>query len=134
MKHVDCPICHDQGIVELAGRRTIDGYSRGSAPCQWCDQGKKLQKWMVENKHHPLTDYSMHSIASQPEPHYDEVTKEEALADWESCTHDHQPIGPPQARPWANDSIQWETCSRCGKEQATTIPTSSDHSARRTTP
>ena len=131
---MNCIYCHDQGVVELAGRRTIDGYSRGSAPCQWCVQGEKVRKYLAEKKEHPLTDYSIVSLADPPQGLYHPVSREEALAEWETCDHDYQPIGPPQARPWAKDSIQWKTCPKCGKEEVDHLPLSSDHSPRRTTP
>jgi len=134
VKPVKCPVCRDQGIVELAGRRTVDGYSRGSAPCQWCEAGHKLRAYLVDKGEHPLGDYSMVSLADPVQANYHAVTKEEALAEWETCDHEYQPIGPPQARPWAKDSIQWKTCPKCGKEEVDHLPLSSDHSPRRTTP
>lgn len=123
---INCDHCQDQGIVELAGADR-DGYSRGSAPCRWCDAGQKLQKKLAADKHHPLTDYSVHSLAATPQPGYHAVTKTEALAEWETCDHVLEPQGPPQARPWKGDSVQWTRCQRCGKEEAHTIPHEPHH-------
>jgi len=129
---MSCDYCHDQGIVELAGIHP-DATSRGSAPCRWCPQGQKLRKRLTEQKHHPLTDYSIHSLAATPQPGYHATTREEALADWTTCHHQWKPEGSLQARPWAGDAIQWKTCSRCAKQEVDTLPLQPHHHARRTT-
>lgn len=125
-----CPICHDAGVVELTGTDS-DGYSRGSAPCRWCDQGKKLHDHLKAKNQYPLSDYSPHSLAD-PAAHspYRVVTREEAIAQWTSCTHTWVDQGEPQARAWAGDSLQWKRCSKCGKETATHVPLEAGHHRR----
>lgn len=115
-----CDFCHDSGIVELAG--TSGKYSRGSAPCRWCDEGKRLYRFLTAKKQHPLTDYSDLSLAETPQPGYHAVPKAEALAEWDACTHDYRPTGLPQARPWNKDTIQLHTCHRCGKQEVEIRP------------
>lgn len=105
MTPINCIYCHDQGMVELAGR-TKDGYSRGSAPCNWCDLGIKVRAKLVQKGQHPLADYSEHGLADPPQRGYHAVSREEALAKWEACTHTWQLDGPPQARRWSGDSIE----------------------------
>lgn len=130
MKPLTCPVCHDQRMVELKGTSS-DGYSRGSAPCQFCEGGRKLAAHLAGENQHPLTDYSMHSLASPAQGNYRAVTKEEALLEWNTCIHQWQNDGEPQARPWAKDSIQSKTCTRCRKQQVDVIPNEPHHVARR---
>jgi hypothetical protein len=119
MKPLTCQFCQDQGIVELAGA-TSDGYSRGAAPCKWCDKGEALRRRLTTQKHHPLTDYSVHSLAATPQPGYHEMTKSEALAEWDACAHQWINQGAPQERRWAGDALQWQRC-RCGKERGVVV-------------
>lgn len=79
-KPIRCDYCQDVGIIELAGTVKIHGitYSRGSAPCRWCDEGRRLRDFLEAERQHPLTDYSVHSLAVTPdgyhhtEPHHDQ--------------------------------------------------------------
>jgi hypothetical protein len=56
-----CDHCGNEGVVILEGTVTIDGqtYSRGAAPCLWCDQGAlRYAAWTAPNAIQKGTDHS----------------------------------------------------------------------------
>lgn len=58
-----CTLCID-GWVELAGTEKRLGvvYSRGRAPCKWCEQGKQRYERMVVLKEHPDMNYEPRDV------------------------------------------------------------------------
>jgi hypothetical protein len=54
-----CEWCGNEGVCILLGTTTIDGitYSRGSAPCLWCDQGTlRAAEWSSPSGQRKGTD------------------------------------------------------------------------------
>jgi len=153
-----CQVCMDDGWVSLKGRVRRLGYSytRGSAPCRWCEQGTKAYNAAKNRPKEPMVEsnYGIEDVDGyDPEPIF--PTKAEAAAflrsimpnlsldhddpnrmaptmtPFDGCDHDLQPDGPPQARPWNKDSIQWYRCRHCGMEHADTVKLEADHSQHR---
>jgi len=59
-----CEACLNTGWVELAGTIMKWGvvYSRGSAPCKWCQEGLRRYSRMVELRQDPPSNYDWHDI------------------------------------------------------------------------
>jgi hypothetical protein len=87
--HDHCPICEDEGMVELKGTVTVHGvtYSRGSTTCKWCEEGARRYVRAIspprgKNDHHrkwqPAQDYTLEDVGlpedSTPLPRH-EATK-----------------------------------------------------------
>lgn len=56
-----CEYCGNEGVVMLEGSETVGGveYSRGSAPCPWCDQGQmRYEEWTAPTAVQKATDRS----------------------------------------------------------------------------
>lgn len=54
-----CEWCGNEGVVMLEGSDMVGGveYSRGSAPCPWCDQGElRYVEWTAPSGLHKGTD------------------------------------------------------------------------------
>lgn len=85
-----CRWCADEGWVELKG--TVDGYSRGSAPCKWCETGMRRFQRMRELRIEKSKDiaYCHATDRRQIETDYGEDDVEAAL--------DYQPVSQVEAR------------------------------------
>lgn len=81
-----CPICQDDGIIELLGTITVHGvtYSRGSTTCKWCEEGLRRYVRAVspprnKDDHHrkwqPAQDYTLKDV--HHEDHGRLLTKKE---------------------------------------------------------
>lgn len=59
-----CFPCDDTGFVELKGTITRHGvaYSRGTAPCKWCEQGRRRYARMVELRQHPESNFGIEDV------------------------------------------------------------------------
>lgn len=156
-----CSVCHDDGWVSLKGRTMTNGisYSRGAAPCKWCEAGTKAYeaaKKPHRRKDNVESNYKITDVDGyDPDPVF--PTKSEAAAflraimpnlsldmddpdrraplnPFDGCTHELVEDGPPQARPWNNDSIQWRRCTKCDMQSAEPVKLESDHRPRRLRP
>lgn len=59
-----CSACADTGWVELVGtvkRHGVD-YSRGTAPCKWCEQGRNRYAHMVAERQYPDTNFTLADV------------------------------------------------------------------------
>lgn len=79
-----CPICHDDGIVILLGTTNHHGYeySRGSAPCHWCEAGTEAfatarTRRTGSSRERPESDYTIEDVDGY-DPHPEYPTKAEA--------------------------------------------------------
>jgi len=75
-----CRFCSDTGWVELAGTVKHHGvvYSRGTAPCKWCEQGKHRYVRAVDLKQHPESNFSESDVVVPDDGR--PASRQEALA------------------------------------------------------
>lgn len=59
-----CRPCDDTGWVELIGTVKQHGYSysRGTAPCKWCEAGKRRYSRMLELRQPIESDFSLEEV------------------------------------------------------------------------
>lgn len=75
-----CPVCLDDGIVTIKGTITKHGYtySRGSAPCKWCEAGTASYVKLQANRQDPASRFTLHDV--EPPDGGARATAEEARA------------------------------------------------------
>lgn len=74
-----CPYCADEGWCLLIGTIKVHGYeySRGSAPCKWCEIG--LKRWArMKEKRVPVDDSYTTTDVDMPTPDDTPLPKHEA--------------------------------------------------------
>lgn len=158
-ERAECRVCLNDGWVILNGRETHLGlsYSRGSAPCHWCEAGTAAYTAAKKRKDNVESNYRITDVEGyDPQPVF--PTKKEAAemlrsimpnlslehsdperygksrSPFDDCTHNLEDDGAPQARPWNKDSIQWRRCTKCDMQTAQPVELLPSHSPRRLRP
>jgi hypothetical protein len=78
--HDRCRVCDDTGWVELIGTVKAHGvvYSRGSAPCKWCEVGKRRYARMLDLRQRPESNFGIEDVVAMDDGW--PVSKEQAKA------------------------------------------------------
>lgn len=93
-----CPVCQDDGWVILKGTTQSMGYwySRGAAPCKWCEQGEIAYLAIRKNRVKPESNFTIDDVEGY-DPTVEWIPKKEArrlikelIAGQHQIPHDQQ--------------------------------------------